>query len=131
MAETLCSQCRGLGLIPGWETRSHVLPLKIPNGRTKTWCRGREGGREREKEKGEKGGGSKGGARISISLRCISCLPLQSPSPGREKQEVAQGKWHRRAGLSPQAAGVRSAVHLAECSTSRESTEVQGGPQLP
>ena len=116
---------------------------------------GREGGREREKEKGEKGGrerekekgekeggrekrrkerregGRKEGASISISLRCISCLPLQSPSPGREKQEVAQGKWHRGAGLSPQAAGVRSAVHLAECSISRESTEVQGGPQLP
>ena len=51
----LCAPNAGnLGLIPGWETRSHMLPLKIPNGRTKTWCRGRKGGREREKEEGER-----------------------------------------------------------------------------
>ena len=56
----LCAPNAGnLGLIPGWETRSHMLPLKIPNGRTKTWCRGRKGGREREKEEGEKGGRGK------------------------------------------------------------------------
>ena len=73
----LCAPNAGdLGLILGWETRSYMLPLKIPNGRTKTWCRGRKGGRDREKEEGEKGGREE---RRSQDLH-LAQVHVQSPS---------------------------------------------------
>ena len=37
VAKTPCSQCRGVGLIPGQETRSHMLQLKILCATTETW----------------------------------------------------------------------------------------------
>ena len=36
VAKTLRSQCRGLGSIPGQETRSHKLQQKLPQAATKT-----------------------------------------------------------------------------------------------
>ena len=36
MAKTSSSQCKGLGSIPGQETRFHMLQLKIPHAITKT-----------------------------------------------------------------------------------------------
>ena len=36
VAKTLCSQSRGLGLIPGEGTRSHMLQLRILSATTKT-----------------------------------------------------------------------------------------------
>ena len=36
---TLCAaNTGGLSFIPGQETRSHMLQLKIPSATTKTWC---------------------------------------------------------------------------------------------
>ena len=116
----LCAPNAGdLGLILGWETRSYMLPLKIPNGRTKTWCRGRKGGREREKEEGRREGGigkrrrerreggRKEGARISISLRCMSSLPPEPPSQGERNRKwpTASGTGERDCPLRQQGSG--------------------------
>ena len=38
VAKTLCSPCRGLSLIPGQGSRSHMPQLKIPHAETKTRC---------------------------------------------------------------------------------------------
>ena len=38
VAKTLCSQCRGLGSIPGQGTGFHMLQLKIPSATAKTYC---------------------------------------------------------------------------------------------
>ena len=106
MAETLCSQCRGLGLIPGWETRSHVLPVKIPNGRTKTWCRGREGGRgKRRKERREEGAKEEPGSPSHSGASPVSlCSPLVQGERNR-KWPKASGTGERDCPLRQQGSG--------------------------
>ena len=72
MTKTQCSQCWGMGSIPGQGTRSHMPQLKIPSAAAKTWssqinikkkknrAKGREGHRVWE------GGFSKKWALVSM-----------------------------------------------------------------